>query len=81
MPRQLRPRKRRRQDMAGDDGSHRSREEEAIAEASHAPTPHVSLIFWALRGEGEAREGPCGRSEGVIGTRVLYGVRLDSHRE
>ena len=67
--------------MAGDDGSHRSREDEATAEASHAPTPQVSLILWALRGEGRVREGPGGRSEGVVGTRVLYGVRLGSHRE
>ena len=67
--------------MAGDDGSHRSCEDKATTEASHAPTPQVSLIFWALRGEGKAREGPRGRSEGVVGTRVLYGVRLGSHRE
>ena len=46
--------------MAGDDGSHRSCEDEAIAEASHAPTPQVSLILWALRGEGRAREGSSG---------------------
>ena len=67
--------------MAGDDGSHRSREDEATVDAFHAPIHQVSLILWALQGEGRAREGPGGRSEGVVGTGVLYGVRLGCHRE